>query len=96
VVLSPERDELLFLRRLIEGYLRDALGLELNPRERLRPVSHGIDFLGYLGERRIRDARDRRPFPAALFAREQDRSRGGGARQEGTRQDQTPIISIEP
>jgi hypothetical protein len=43
VLLSPDRDELLSWRGLIEGYLRDALALELNPRERLRPVSDGVD-----------------------------------------------------
>ena len=59
VLLSEDRDELLFWRRLIEGYLRDALGLELNPRERLRPVSDGIDFLGYIVRRDYRLVRRR-------------------------------------
>jgi hypothetical protein len=59
VLLSPERDELLLWRRLIEGYLRDALSLALNPRERLRPVSDGVDFLGYIVRRDYRLVRRR-------------------------------------
>jgi len=48
VLLSPDRAELLAWRGRIAAYLREALALELNPRERLRPVSDGIDFLGYI------------------------------------------------
>jgi RNA-directed DNA polymerase len=52
VLLSPDRDQLVIWRKRIEEYLRDHLLLELNPtRERLRPVSDGVDFLGYIVRR---------------------------------------------
>lgn len=36
-------------REQIARYLREHLRLELNPtRQRLRPVSDGVDFLGYV------------------------------------------------
>jgi hypothetical protein len=38
-------------RRRIERYLTGERSLELNPRERLRPVSDGVDFLGYIVRR---------------------------------------------
>ncbi|MEJ2386784.1 MAG: reverse transcriptase domain-containing protein [Chromatiaceae bacterium] len=59
LLLSPERDELLIWRDRIETYLREALALDLNPRERLRPVSDGIDFLGYIVRRDYRLVRRR-------------------------------------
>ncbi|MEA3643409.1 MAG: RNA-directed DNA polymerase, partial [Lamprobacter sp.] len=59
VLLSPDRDELLYWRGLIERYLVAELALELNPRERLRPVSDGIDFLGYIVRRDYRLVRRR-------------------------------------
>jgi retron-type reverse transcriptase len=59
VLLSPERDELIAWRGQIEAYLRGELALELNPRERLRPVSDGIDFLGYIVRRDYRLVRRR-------------------------------------
>jgi len=59
VLLSPDREELLAWRNRIETYLREALALELNPRERLRPVSDGIDFLGYIVRRDYRLVRRR-------------------------------------
>jgi RNA-directed DNA polymerase len=54
-------------RRLIERYLNRELSLELNPRERLRPVSDGVDFLGYIVRRDYRLVRRR--VVAALKAR---------------------------
>jgi hypothetical protein len=54
-------------RRLIERYLNRELSLELNPRERLRPVSDGVDFLGDIVRRD--DRLVRRRVVAALKAR---------------------------
>jgi RNA-directed DNA polymerase len=54
-------------RRPIERYLNRELSLELNPRERLRPVSDGVDFLGYIVRRDYRLVRRR--VVAALNAR---------------------------
>lgn len=51
VLLSSDRKVLLAWRACIETYLRDQIRLELNPRERLAPVSNGIDFLGYIVRR---------------------------------------------
>ena len=52
VLLSRDAEQLNAWRTRIESYLRDALKLELNPtRERLRPVSDGVDFLGYIVRR---------------------------------------------
>jgi RNA-directed DNA polymerase len=52
VLLAGDRAQLVEWRDRIEGYLRDALHLELNTsRERLRPVSDGVDFLGYIVRR---------------------------------------------
>jgi hypothetical protein len=59
VLLSPDRDQLVAWRSKIEDYLREALALELNPRERLRPVSDGTDFLGYIVRRDYRLVRRR-------------------------------------
>ena len=59
VLLSADRDELLAWRGRIEDYLREALAVELNPRERLRPLSDGVDFLGYMVRRDYRLVRRR-------------------------------------
>jgi hypothetical protein len=59
VLLSADRNELVAWRGRIEVYLREELALELNPRERLRPVSDGIDFLGYIVRRDYRLVRRR-------------------------------------
>jgi hypothetical protein len=67
VLLSADRDELLDWRRQIERYLDAELALELNPRERLRPVSDGVDLLGYIVRRDYRLVRRR--VVAALKAR---------------------------
>ena len=49
VLLARERAQLVEWRDRIEGYLRAALRLELNPsRQRQRPVGGGVDFLGYI------------------------------------------------
>ena len=48
VLLSPEKAVLEQWERRITAFLRDLLNLELNERRRLRPVSAGIDFLGYI------------------------------------------------
>ena len=59
VLLSSDRAELVYWRGLIERSLAAELGLALNPRERLRPVSDGIDFLGYIVRRDYRLVRRR-------------------------------------
>jgi hypothetical protein len=52
VLLSPERGQLIDWHERIAAYLRDALALEVNTkRTRLRPVSDGIDFVGYFVRR---------------------------------------------
>lgn len=48
VLLSTSRNELAAWQARIEGFLRDELHLEVNDRTKLRPVSDGIDFLGYI------------------------------------------------
>ena len=49
VLLSPEREQLLAWREQIAIWLREQRRLELNAkRQRLRPVSNGVDFLGYI------------------------------------------------
>jgi len=49
VLLSRDRDELLGWREQIATFLRERLMLALNPtRQRLQPVSNGIDWLGYI------------------------------------------------
>ncbi len=52
VLLSRDREELLTWKDQIEKYLMDKLKLHLNQkRQKLRPVSSGIDFLGYIVRR---------------------------------------------
>jgi len=51
VLVSHERGQLLEWRARIEAHLHDELKLALNSRERLAPVSSGIDFLGYIVRR---------------------------------------------
>ena len=82
VLLSADRDELLAWRGRIEDYLREALAVELNPRERLRPLSDGVDFLGYMVRRDYRLVRR----PGSQCA--QDAAAGlPGAPGVGTRRD---------
>lgn len=53
VLLSQDQDQLADYHRQIDGFLQNKLFLELNPSQyRLRPVSSGIDFLGYIVRRR--------------------------------------------
>jgi hypothetical protein len=59
LLLSADRDELVSWRARLETYLRETLALELNPRERLRPLSDGVDFLGYIVRRDYRLVRRR-------------------------------------
>ena len=52
VLLSRDREELLTWKDQIKKYLLDKLKLQLNQkRQKLRPVSNGIDFLGYIVRR---------------------------------------------
>lgn len=48
VLLSSERADLVALEAAIGAFLEDRLSLALNERRRLRPVSDGVDFLGYV------------------------------------------------
>ncbi len=48
MLLSEERAELAAWEAEIETFLSHTLHLTLNPRRRLRPVSDGMDFLGYI------------------------------------------------
>jgi len=48
VLVHSSRAELELWQRAIEEFLRDELRLELKPDIRLRPLSAGIDFLGYV------------------------------------------------
>ncbi len=48
VLLSADKDELEEWEKQIGEFLTDHLRLELNDRRKLRPVSDGIDFLGYV------------------------------------------------
>lgn len=51
VLLSNSPEQLDEWRERIKIYLRDVLSLELNPRQRLAPVSNGVNFLGYIVRR---------------------------------------------
>ena len=48
VLLSSSRAQLEEWEGQIESFLRSNLGLALNDRRKLRPISDGIDFLGYV------------------------------------------------
>ncbi|MCD6311256.1 MAG: hypothetical protein J7M11_02240 [Elusimicrobia bacterium] len=49
ILLSRDKQQLLLWRGEIEKFLHERLNLELNTkREKLRPISNGIDFLGYI------------------------------------------------
>ena len=49
VLLSDSREQLADWRERIADFLREHLQLELNPkRQKLRPASDGVDFLGYI------------------------------------------------
>ena len=51
LLLDNDPDQLRAWKAQIEDYLQDKLALDLNPRQRLAPVSNGIDFLGYIVRR---------------------------------------------
>ena len=59
MLLSHDREQLVAWREQIKTCLRDELKLELNNRQRLAPVSNGIDFLGYIVRRDYRLVRRR-------------------------------------
>ena len=59
VLLSRDPVELQRWRDRIGHFLGEKLRLRLNPRERLAPVSNGIDFLGYIARRQYRLVRRR-------------------------------------
>ena len=48
IVLSRQPDTLQVWHTRIQAFLQDTLRLQLNDKKRLRPVSDGIDFLGYI------------------------------------------------
>lgn len=48
VILSKDKKELHRLRKEIEIFLDDYLALELNNKTAVRPISLGIDFMGYV------------------------------------------------
>lgn len=47
IFLSHDKDELWQIKNEVENYLESKLGLQLNNRTAIFPVSQGIDFLGY-------------------------------------------------
>ena len=51
VLLSHDRGQLASWRDRIEFFLQNELKLKLNARQRLAPVSNGVDFLGYIVRR---------------------------------------------
>lgn len=51
VLLAQSPEQLVEWRGRIEGWLREHLRLELNPRQVLVPVSNGVNFLGYIVRR---------------------------------------------
>ena len=59
ILLAPDPGTLRGWRARIEGYLREQLALELNVRQRVAPVSNGIDFLGFIVRRDYRLVRRR-------------------------------------
>lgn len=59
VLLATDPEQLRDWRARIAVYLREVLALELNPRERLRPVADGVNFLGYIVRRDYRLVRRR-------------------------------------
>ena len=48
VLLSADREELVAWKQAIETFLAEPLHLRLNERRQLRPISDGIDWLGYI------------------------------------------------
>ena len=48
VLLSEHRQELLVWKDAIRSFLYEKLRLQLNPKQTLRPIADGINFLGYI------------------------------------------------
>ena len=48
VLLSKNREELLVWKEAIRSFLQENLRLQLNEKQKLRPITDGIDFLGYI------------------------------------------------
>jgi hypothetical protein len=48
VLVHQDREQLVAWHRQIAGFLRSQLQLELKPEVKLRPLTDGIDFLGYV------------------------------------------------
>lgn len=48
VLLGDSYDELLQHERHIEAFLKTRLQLTLNPKRTMRPITEGVDFLGYI------------------------------------------------
>ena len=59
VLLSGHKDELDLWHRRVEKFLEERLALSLKPGVRVRSISDGIDFLGYITRPRYRLARRR-------------------------------------
>jgi hypothetical protein len=77
VLVHRSRAELEFWQRSIEEFLRTELRLELKPDIRLRPISAGIDFLGYVvfpTHTRVRRRVVRHAFAAVKSANSEQRS----------------------
>jgi len=77
VLVHCDRAQLEYWQRAIEEFLRDELRLELKPDIRLRPLSAGIDFLGYIvypTHTRVRRRVVRHAFAAMEVANSEQRS----------------------
>ncbi len=49
ILLSEDREQLVFWRKKIKDFVREKLKLEIHPeKQRIAPVSNGMDFLGYI------------------------------------------------
>ncbi len=68
VLLSQDPQQLSVWREQLGQFLAERLQLELNnKREKLRPVSDGIDFLGYIVRRDYWDADNESELGEQLF-----------------------------
>ncbi len=47
IILSDDKSELHYWKTEIQNFLHDALALDLNDKTAIRPISLGIDFVGY-------------------------------------------------
>lgn len=48
IILSTDKDELHRYRKLFSEFLGDELKLRLNNKTAIRPISHGMEFVGYM------------------------------------------------